>query len=65
MCLNVAGTRRDTASFWTERAYSRLRRVKARVDPGDVIRSNHAIQQPAEQHRDLTLIVTINHTEST
>lgn len=44
MCLNVAETRRDPASFWTEWAYSRLRHVKARVDPGDVIRSNHPIQ---------------------
>jgi hypothetical protein len=44
MCLNVAERRCDPASFSTERAYSRLRRVKARVDPGDVIRSNHPIQ---------------------
>lgn len=43
-CLNVAETRRDPASFWTERAYSRLRRTKARVDRGDVIRSSHPIQ---------------------
>jgi hypothetical protein len=44
MCLKVEETRREPASFWTELACSRLRRVKARVDPGDVIRSNHPIQ---------------------
>jgi hypothetical protein len=43
MYLNFAETQRDPASFWTEQAYSRLRRIKARVDPENIIRSNHPI----------------------
>jgi hypothetical protein len=43
MYLNFADTQRDPASFWTEHAYSRLRRIKAAVDPNDLIRSNHPI----------------------
>jgi hypothetical protein len=43
MYLNLAGTGRDPSSFWTAPAYGRLRRVKAAVDPGDMIRSNHPI----------------------
>jgi hypothetical protein len=41
--LNIAETRRDPASFWTPQAYDRLRRIKAAVDPDDVIRANHPI----------------------
>jgi FAD/FMN-containing dehydrogenase len=41
--LNFAETQQDTASFWTEQAYHRLRRIKTAVDPDDVIRSNHPI----------------------
>ena len=43
MYSNFADTRRDPASFWTEHAYNRLRRIKEAVDPTDVIRSNHPI----------------------
>ncbi len=43
MYLNFAETRRDTARFWTEQAYHRLRRIKTAIDPNDVIRSNHPI----------------------
>ncbi|HWX96204.1 MAG TPA: FAD-binding oxidoreductase [Solirubrobacteraceae bacterium] len=43
MYLNFAETRRDPRSFWTEQAYRRLRRIKARVDPGNIIRANHPI----------------------
>ena len=43
MNLNFAETRRDPQSFWSHRAYDRLRRIKAAVDPGDIIRSNHPI----------------------
>jgi hypothetical protein len=43
MYLNFAATRRDPASFWSPAAYDRLRRVKATVDPGDLIRSNHPV----------------------
>jgi hypothetical protein len=43
MHLNFAETQHPAAPFWTEQAYQRLRRIKADVDPGDVIRSNHPI----------------------
>jgi hypothetical protein len=43
MYLNFADTQRDPASFWPEHAYNRLRRIKAAVDPNDLIRSNHPI----------------------
>ncbi len=43
MYSNFADTRRDPAAFWPEHAYKRLRRIKAAVDPGDLIRSNHPI----------------------
>jgi FAD binding domain/Berberine and berberine like len=43
MYLNFAETTRTAASFWTERAYHRLRRIKTAIDPDDIIRSNHAI----------------------
>src|SRR5260370_17487307 len=33
MYLNFAETSRDPASFWDPQAYSRLRRVKAALDP--------------------------------
>ena len=43
MNLNFAETQRDPRSFWTEQAYERLRHIKAAVDPGNIIRSNHPI----------------------
>ena len=43
MYLNLADTGRDPASFWSAAAYDRLRRIKAAVDPQDLIRSNHPI----------------------
>jgi FAD binding domain/Berberine and berberine like len=43
MYLNYADTQHPAAPFWTDQAYQRLRRVKADVDPGDLIRSNHPI----------------------
>jgi FAD/FMN-containing dehydrogenase len=44
MYLNFAETpRRSPSAFWTEQAYRRLRRIKAAVDPGNVIRANHPI----------------------
>ena len=43
MYLNLAETRRDPATFWSPHAYDRLRRIKAAVDPDDLIRSNHPI----------------------
>ena len=42
MYLNFAETQ-HSAPFWTEQAYHRLRRIKAAVDPHDIIRSNHPI----------------------
>src|SRR5215469_13299959 len=47
MYLNIAGPNRDPASFWPARAYGRLRRIKAAVDPDDLIRSNHPIPPAA------------------
>jgi hypothetical protein len=41
---NFAETRHAPESLWTEEAYQRLRRIKATVDPGNVIRSNHPVQ---------------------
>jgi Berberine and berberine like len=41
--LNFAETQQDTASFWTEQAYHRLRRIKTTIDPDNIIRSNHTI----------------------
>jgi hypothetical protein len=43
MYLNFAETRRDPASLWAEQAHHRLRRIKATVDPDDLIRSNHPL----------------------
>jgi FAD/FMN-containing dehydrogenase len=43
MYLNLAETRRDPAAFWTPQAYDRLRRIKTRVDPDDLIHANHPI----------------------
>jgi len=47
MYLNYAETATGAAPFWTEPAYQRLRRIKASVDPGDTIRSNHPIPPAA------------------
>jgi len=52
MYLNFAETHRDAATFWTEQAYHRLRRIKTAVDPGNVIHSNHAIEPSAATHGD-------------
>ena len=41
--MNFAETRRDARTLFTEHAYARLRRIKATVDPDDVIRSNHPL----------------------
>ena len=49
MYLNFAETSRDPASFWAPQAYTRLRQIKAAVDPEDRIQSNHPIP-PAAQH---------------
>src|SRR3954447_8410777 len=43
MYLNFADTHREPARFWSEHAYTRLRRIKAAVDAGDRIRSNQPI----------------------
>jgi Berberine and berberine like len=50
MYLNFAETRRQSAQFWNEQAYHRLRRIKSAVDPADVIRSNHPIQPAYQRH---------------
>ncbi len=41
--LNVAETRRKASSLFSSASYHRLRRIKAIVDPTDMIRSNHPI----------------------
>jgi hypothetical protein len=41
--LNFADQPCDPASFWSEQARHRLRRIKAAVDPHDLIRSNHPV----------------------
>jgi hypothetical protein len=43
MNLNFTETQQAAATFWTEQAYHRLRRIKTTVDPDDLIRSNHPI----------------------
>jgi hypothetical protein len=44
MYLNFADTVRDAGTFWSEHAYRRLRRIKARVDPRELLRANHPIE---------------------
>jgi FAD/FMN-containing dehydrogenase len=41
--LNFAETRRDPGTFWTDQAYHRLRRIKATVDPDNLIRSSQPV----------------------
>jgi FAD/FMN-containing dehydrogenase len=64
MYLNLAGTGHDPRTFWTAQAYERLCRIKAAVDPGNLIRSNHPIPParrwpaagpPAQGRTDLPL----------
>jgi len=43
MYRNFAETQRPAAPFWTAPASQRLRQIKADIDPGDVIRSNHPV----------------------
>jgi hypothetical protein len=52
MYLNFAETQPDPATFWTEQAYHRLRRIKTTIDPDNVIRSNHPIPPHAVAHDD-------------
>jgi hypothetical protein len=52
MYLNFAETQQPTASFWTEPAYDRLRRVKTAVEPDDLIRSNHPIPPASSLPRE-------------
>ena len=57
MYLNLADTSLDPASFWTPEAYDRLRRIKAAVDPDDLIHANHPVpphHDAAEGHRHET-----------
>jgi Berberine and berberine like len=43
MYLNFSETRRDPRTLWTEQAHQRLVRIKAAVDPTNLIRSNHPL----------------------
>ncbi len=47
MYLNFAETASPAAPLWTESAYHRLRRIKAQVDPCNMIRANHPVR-PAD-----------------
>src|SRR3954454_5773457 len=47
--LNFAEGKRDPRGLFTETAYHRLRRVKAKYDPVNVIRSNHELE-PDERY---------------
>ena len=47
MYLNFAETQHPAAPFWTAHAYQRLRRIKAAVDPQNLIRANHPIPPAA------------------
>ncbi len=53
MYLGFAETQHDAATFWTEQAYHRLRRIKTAVDPDDLIRSNHPIPRTNDDTRGL------------
>ena len=41
--LNFAESKREAKTLWSETSYHRLRRIKAAVDPENLIRSNHEI----------------------
>jgi hypothetical protein len=43
MYANFAETRRGSGSFHSETAHHRLKRIKAKVDPANVIRANHEL----------------------
>jgi FAD/FMN-containing dehydrogenase len=59
--LNFTDTSRDPRGFWAPQAYERLRRIKAAVDPADMIRANHPIpparpEQATVPARDHTVL---------
>jgi len=47
MYLNFAETSQDPARFWSPHVYHRLRRIKAAVDPQNLMRANHPIPPAA------------------
>ena len=47
MYMNFAETSQDPSAFWQPEAYDRLRRIKADVDPTNLIRSNHPVPPSA------------------
>jgi len=51
--LNLAGTSTDPSGFWSSLAYARLRRIKAAVDPRNMIRANHPIPPADRQPQGL------------
>jgi hypothetical protein len=51
MYLNFAETPREAATFWTEQAHHGVRRIKAAVDPENIIRANHPIPPSASYER--------------
>jgi FAD/FMN-containing dehydrogenase len=49
--LNFTQRRERAERFFGAKAFARLQAVKARVDPGDVFRSNHPVRVPATRLR--------------
>jgi hypothetical protein len=49
--LNFTESSRETASFWSPSAYGRLRRIKAAVDPANVIRANFPVPPDPDGRR--------------
>ncbi len=47
--LNLTETRGEEGAFWSPSAYQWLRRIKADVDPTNLIRANHPVS--AAEHR--------------
>ena len=45
--LSFAETQTPAAPFWIDHAHQRLRRIKADMDPSNLIRSNHPIPPAA------------------
>jgi hypothetical protein len=50
--LNLTETMADPARFWSSQAYERLRRIKAAVDPNDMIRANHPVPPAGRDEGD-------------
>jgi len=45
--MNFADTPRDSRTFWPPQTHERLLAIKARIDPGDLVRANHPLSGAA------------------